>query len=162
MTPTAWYVGMRYTNVNQCRFAEEMTDDAYYKATPVLLRACAMVQAFRLIAHFSDLNRDTIGRPRPHAPSHPIIAWFRSFVKTFFANFFKIIFPKTIDFWLQCAIIVSERQRVSDGCGESAGQPPLGFEPLPLSCRWCERFGRQADCGGSIPSPPIRKKLLTN
>ena len=31
-TPTARCVGVRYTNVNQCRFAEVMTDDAYYKA----------------------------------------------------------------------------------------------------------------------------------
>ena len=31
-TPTARCVGLRYTNVNQCRFAEVMTDDAYYKA----------------------------------------------------------------------------------------------------------------------------------
>ena len=31
-TPTAWCVGMRYTNVNQSRFAEVMTDYAYYKA----------------------------------------------------------------------------------------------------------------------------------
>ena len=31
-TPTARCVGLRYTSVNQCRFAEVMTDDAYYKA----------------------------------------------------------------------------------------------------------------------------------
>ena len=31
-TSTAWCVGVRYTNVNQCRLAEVMTDDAYYKA----------------------------------------------------------------------------------------------------------------------------------
>ena len=31
--PTARCVGLRYTNVNQCRFAEVMTDYAYYKAT---------------------------------------------------------------------------------------------------------------------------------
>lgn len=31
-TSTARCVGLRYTNVDQCRFAEEMTDDAYYKA----------------------------------------------------------------------------------------------------------------------------------
>ena len=32
MKSTARCVGVRYTNVNQCRFAEEMADDAYYKA----------------------------------------------------------------------------------------------------------------------------------
>jgi hypothetical protein len=32
--PTAWCVGVRNTNVNQSRFAEEMTDYAYYKAIP--------------------------------------------------------------------------------------------------------------------------------
>ena len=32
-TPTAWCVGMRDINVNLCRFAEAMTDYAYYKAT---------------------------------------------------------------------------------------------------------------------------------
>jgi hypothetical protein len=31
-TPTARCVGVRYTNVNQSRLAEEMTDYAYYKA----------------------------------------------------------------------------------------------------------------------------------
>ena len=31
-TSTAWCVGVRYTNVNQSRLAEVMTDDAYYKA----------------------------------------------------------------------------------------------------------------------------------
>ena len=31
-TSTAWYVGVRYINVNQCHRAETMMTDAYYKA----------------------------------------------------------------------------------------------------------------------------------
>ena len=34
-TPTARCVGLRYTNVNQSRFAEVMTDYAYYKAKKI-------------------------------------------------------------------------------------------------------------------------------
>ena len=33
--PTARCVGLRYTNVNQSRLAEEMTDYAYYKAKKI-------------------------------------------------------------------------------------------------------------------------------
>ena len=125
MTPTARCACVRYINVNQCHQAEAMVDYAGYKATPAVSRigvnttayhpsertaktsileteyprACAMVQAFRLVAYFSDLNRDTMGRLRSHAPSHSIITRFRRFVNTFFATFFQIIFHKMLDFW---------------------------------------------------------------
>ena len=51
--PTARCVGLRYTNVNQSRPAEEMTDYAYYKADP--LGGC---RCTTLISH------DRCGNPR--------------------------------------------------------------------------------------------------
>jgi hypothetical protein len=48
-TSTAWCVGVRYTNVNQSRLAEVMTDDAYYKAKKNLIKGLTKPRTYVII-----------------------------------------------------------------------------------------------------------------